>query len=514
LSSQGNLGRGDDTVTTISNSGLTSRVIASPSGRLPSSTWWIGLAGCGLVVAAGAVAGTGHGVSLVGALLGAAAIVGSILVYKRDPVRGLMLLWLIVVLNAPLSTLAGFESSLGQKIRQADELFVLILVGLTILRTLQTDVRIPWWCVLPPIWIALCGLLSALLHQVPISIAVVGLWLGLKLWIMIVVAMLLPWRPGDLERVYKLIATVGVLVGLLGLADFFTGNAATAALHLGLDYEANSTRSSAVHSIFSVPNAYSLFMSILFAISFTRFAVEHRRNDLALAALFAVSVLLSLRLKGFLSLAVVVMVVAFVRAFAQDTEHRRRAVVVAVVGSCMLVGGYIFEANVISHQVSRYTSTSSTARAKLYLTSEKIAADEFPLGVGFGRFASYPSRTNYSPVYDDYYLSSTYGLSRTQPEFIDDVSWPSVLAETGYAGLIAYVLGILTLVWLLIRRLRDPFPDAKWAPLAALCILAVILVDSIGDPALFDWVPAISFALILGPALALRQREPPPMNDS
>jgi hypothetical protein len=49
----------------------------------------------------------------------------------------------------------------------------------------------------------------------------------------------------------------------------------------------------------------------------------------------------------------------------------------------------------------------------------------------------------------------------------------------------------------------------RWIPLAALCALAVVLVDSIASPALFDWVPAITLALVLGPALiATRQVAP------
>jgi hypothetical protein len=318
---------------------------------------------------------------------------------------------------------------------------------------------------------------------------------------MIVVAALLPWKPGDLQRIYKTVTAIGVFVAAIGFADYLTHGSASSALHLGIPYAAGSTRSNAVHSIFSVPNEFSLFMSMLFALSFTRFAIKHSKADLALSLMYALSVVLSLRLKGFISLAAVVMIVAIVRAFEREAENRRRAVIVAVVGCAVLIGAYALEASVLRNQVSRYTSTSSTARAKLYSTSEQIAADNFPLGVGFGRFASYQSRVHYSPVYDQYYLSTTYGLSRSQPEFIDDVSWPSVIAETGYLGFIAYIIGLLLLIGVVLRRLIAAAPDSRWPALGALCVLAVIIADAVGDPTLFDWVPAITFALILGPAL-------------
>ena len=108
---------------------------------------------------------------------------------------------------------------------------------------------------------------------------------------------------------------------------------------------------------------------------------------------------------------------------------------------------------------------------------------------------------HYSPVYDEYELSSVYGLSRAEPKFISDTAWPSVMGETGYAGLAAYALGLIVLILALVRRMRTVTAAMRWVPLAALCTLAVILTDSIGSPALFDWMAATSFALILGLAM-------------
>ena len=212
--------------------------------------------------------------------------------------------------------------------------------------------------------------------------------------------------------------------------------------------------------------------------------------------------LLTLRLKGFLSIAVVVMIIIL----AQRWVYGRSPVAVAVAGVLFVGGAYALESKVVANQVSLYTSSESTARAQLYLTGTKIGADDFPLGTGFGRFASYQSRLNYSPVYDQYGLSSVYGLSRRDPQFIDDTAWPSVLGETGYAGLAIYLTGLLLLAAALIRRIKSVPVAIRWLPLAALCTLAVLMTDSLGDPTLFDWVPAISFALILGPAMALTRR--------
>ena len=461
----------------------------------------VGVSGCMLALIAGAAVGTGHAPAVTGALFGLTVCGVATAVFLRDPVRALIGLWIVVVVNAPLSILAGYDSALGQAIRQADELLVLLLVSLTAWRAIRAGTRVPFRFLLPGLCVGLFGVLGAILHGVPLTITASGAWLGLKLWIMVAVALLLPWRAGDLTRVYRTLTTVGVFVALLGFAELLTHGAVTRTLHLeAIPITAANYRPNAVHSIFYHPNAYSLFMSILFAFTFARFAGTRSRSDLALALLFAISVMLSLRLKGVFSVAVVVAIVGL----TQNAVHRRRSVTVGLIGLLLLIGVYRLEADVISRQVSVYTSAETSPRAQLYRTGLQIGADNVPFGVGFGRFASYPSVLHYSPVYDQYGLSSVDGLSRIHTYYIDDVSWPSVLGEAGYAGLAAYVLGVVVLLVALGRRLRVVPVAMRWAPLAALCTLAVILADSLGAPTLFDWVPAISFAVMFGPAMIVR----------
>jgi hypothetical protein len=316
---------------------------------------------------------------------------------------------------------------------------------------------------------------------------------------MIGITLLLPWKPRDATRVYSVLTKVGVVVAILGFVDYLTHGALSRALHTSIALTGTDAgRAEAVHSIFAHPGEYSLFMSLLFAFAFTRFAVKRGRSDLILALLFAGSVMLSLRLKGFLSLAAVAVIVALVQA----AVNNRGAITILLVGSLLVIAGYSLEGNVIAHQVAHYTSSSETsARRLLYSGGERMANDNFPLGVGFGRFASYPSRLYYSPVYAQYELSSYYGLSRSFPNFIDDTSWPSVVGETGWGGLIIYLIGIIFLILAVIGRLRGPTGNVEFMPLAALCAIAVLLVDSLGDPTLFNWLATTTFAMIVGPAL-------------
>ncbi len=460
----------------------------------------VALGALALTVGLGAGA-TGRSASLLlAALVLAAFVLSAGAVYRRDPVAAFICLWLFEVFNAPLSAAAGYFSPTGEAIRQADELLVVAFLLLTLLRAGRTSQRLPpAYIFAVPLGFAVCGLLGAVTHGVPVTVALVGGWLALKLWTALVIALLLPWRPSDAQRVYRVLVAVGLMVAAIGVLDYLTHAAISRALHTSIyEFRAGAARGEAVHSIFPHPGEFSLFMSLLFALTFARFAARRSRTDLLLALCFAASVMLSLRLKGFLSIAAVIAVVALV----QVAQGGRRGLLVALVGSLVIGGVYLAEASVIAKQLHTYTSSESSARAKLYSTSARIASDEFPLGAGFGRFGTYASRLYYSPVYQQFGLSHVWGLSREFPNFIDDTSWPGIVGESGYAGLAFYAFGLLCLIAALVRRLRARAGPPRWLTLAVLCALVAFLVDSAGDPTLFDWLATTCLALLAGPALA------------
>jgi len=454
----------------------------------------------------GAASAAHDGATIIGAIGALSLCAAATTLYSRDPVLAFIWLWLFEIFNSPLSAIPGYFSPTGEAIRQADELLVVLFVCLTLWRTARSDARLPpLWAILPGVGVALFGLLGAAIHGVPLKVTVVGGWLGLKLWTMLVIALLLPWKRSDVERVYSAFTKIGLFVAAFGLADYLSHDAISTALHISIyAFQAGSLRGEAAHSIFPHPNELSLFMSLLFALTFVRFASTKSKSALILALCFAGSVLLSARLKGFLSLSAVVTIVAIVQVMATQ----RNGALILLVGVLLLGGIYSVEGTVITEQISLYTSSETTARAKLYTTSTQIARDDFPLGAGFGRFATYASHLYYSPVYQQYGLNNVYGLSRKYPDFIDDTSWPGVIGETGYGGFAIFVVGLACLVLVLARRMLTATPDLRWMPLAALCAIAVLLVDSLGDATLFDWLALTSFALIVGPALGATRSAP------
>jgi hypothetical protein len=459
----------------------------------------LGVTGCLLALVIGATAATTHAKLVAGALIALTFCGVWVALYFRDPIGALIWLWLIVVFNGPISAAAGYNSSAGEAVRQSDEVLMLIYLCLTVWQTMRTSIRIPpLRFILPGIGVALFGLLGAAVHNVPLTVTMVGTWLGLKLWVMVGITLVLPWTQDDLTRVYRTFTRVGVLVAVLGFGDYLTHEAISRALGTSIyQFSTESFRGEAVHSIFPHPGEFSVFMSMLFALSFSRFASKRNKSDLIMALLFAASIMLSLRLKGFLSLAAVMAIVAVV----QGLTNNRGTVAILLIGTLLLVAAYSLEAKVITTQLSTYTSSSTTARARLYTTSERIASDDFPLGAGFGRFASYASRIYYSPVYQQYGLNEIWGLSRRYPQFIDDTSWPAVIGETGYGGFAIYVIGVIFVILAVIRRLRTATDATKWAPLATLCAIAAFLIDSLGEATIVDWLSILTIAMFLGTTL-------------
>lgn len=93
-------------------------------------------------------------------------------------------------------------------------------------------------------------------------------------------------------------------------------------------------------------------------------------------------------------------------------------------------------------QISSYLSNPEWARTALMSKSIEVADDHFPIGSGFGTFATWNSGVSYSPLYYKYGLSNIWGLSPNMYQFVGDTYWPAIIAQFGYLGfgLIIYII--------------------------------------------------------------------------
>jgi hypothetical protein len=455
---------------------------------------------CTLTTTLGALSTTHYGLLAIATVAGIGTLAAIGIWFGRDPIGLFIAIWIFEVIQAPLSASVGYASSAGATIRQSSDVLTVLILVLAMWRAFDRSLQLRLLrYALPGIVVMLFGLLSAVVSQASTDVAIQGMWLGLKFWTLLAVAVLLPWSTRDAERVYRALMVTGAVVAGLGLVDYVGHGVVARFLHTSsAETSIGSYRAGAVQSILAFPGEFSLFMSIMAAVACARYISNRQRSEIWLFLLFTLSVFLSLRLKGVLSVGAIILVVGL----CKRRGGRSNFMPAVLLGLILAVLAFSLEGDVISRQVATYSSgDGTTARADLYRVGVAIADDHFPLGVGFGRYASDTSRKPYSTVYDEYGLGGVYGLDRAYPNFTDDTTWPSVMGETGYAGLLSYTIGLLVLIASLFSRFRRCARELQWLPLAGLCTIAVMIVDSLGDPTFFEWRAVTAAALIVGPAL-------------
>lgn len=136
---------------------------------------------------------------------------------------------------------------------------------------------------------------------------------------------------------------------------------------------------------------------------------------------------------------------------------------------------------------------NSSARYMLTYTALQIGKDYFPFGTGWGTFGSAFSVEPYSPVYLKYHLAQVWGLSESHPSFISDSFWPMVLAQTGWIGIVIYVVMLFilgTAIWRMWRK-------NAYAYASALTSLIYLLISSTSESAFVNSF-AVPFAFWIG----------------
>lgn len=135
----------------------------------------------------------------------------------------------------------------------------------------------------------------------------------------------------------------------------------------------------------------------------------------------------------------------------------------------------------------------NTARGALLNRAFAIAKDHFPLGTGFGTYASAPSGSYYSPVYYLYNLNNIWGLGVENPMFVSDSFWPMILGQTGWLGLLVY----LNILFILFKKIINKMKYNSNLKMACLGVMIYLLISSMGESAFVNPL-SLPLAVILG----------------
>jgi hypothetical protein len=456
-----------------------------------------------IAIAVGAVGGMSDG---LGAAIVAAAFVGALAItlgYIHRPFATVAAVWVFLLVQNTIASALGKTSSSGSAINKLENPIILLLLVLTIVFG-EKRVHGRWLIYLPGGFFLLAGLLSAAIHHVPITTAFLGAWLGIKFWVVLVITSKLPWTEAAIDQIVRIIIAGALLVAAGTFLDFVAPGPFRALLHLPAGSDVRVGLQSA-RSIFANPALLASFMFLSLCLLIARMSFQRRRMDIVYAAALAVASVLSLRFK-----AVVGVLVAFGLIWVLRPRNLGKAIgprVVLLALALAAVGGVGYA--VASRQVTQYTTTE-TPRNRMTQVSVEIAQANFPLGVGFGRYGSAPSSFpyRYSPVYNQYGFWMINGLDESNPAFVHDTSWATVIGETGALGWLAYAGGLVALFAALMLQSRNERQVwyAQMMSIAGAATIVAFLVDSAGRPALFDMFTCLSVALVVGPALALGRR--------
>lgn len=143
-----------------------------------------------------------------------------------------------------------------------------------------------------------------------------------------------------------------------------------------------------------------------------------------------------------------------------------------------------------------YIETDTSARKILTQDSIVLANKFFPNGTGFGSYASSMAAQYYSKLYIKlgYYKKTDIGMGEGRfGNFLSDTFWPIVIAQTGWLGLISFVLALISMIVYIVQsRKTDIY--YFWV---AISIIIYDLISSFAAPAFF-YPSAMAPFLFLG----------------
>jgi len=411
-----------------------------------------------------------------------------------------------------LVNLAGsVTTTLGATLHRLHEVFAVAAaarVGLMMSWDRVSTAMRPW------IWLtgafAVLGVVSGIVQQVPALTLARGGFVAVTFALYLLLAMTVSWSDRDCARIMRMALWAGPLLVVSGMVIWMMP---TTVQDLFVDHTMETedfgrAQFAAMQGIFSHPAVFGWAAAVTGCYAVAALLVG-RRGWGALAggslAASVVGVLASLRRKPLVALPVVV-----VYSIVRFGHGWRRWVVLTLFALIAVAAARVAAARLEAEYQDAAVYVDPFAplapRVLLYVTGTEIANADFPLGAGFGRFGSYASIADYSPLYDEYGLSRVYGLSQEYPYYIEDTYWPHLAAETGWFGAVILFAFYVFLLWQAARAVgRAPEPATRAVAIAACLALLEGLLESGAGPvfeeALFAFAVAIPLGITLTRAL-------------
>lgn len=334
------------------------------------------------------------------------------------------------------------------------------------------------------------GMISVYAHDVPVGTWAPGVFLALKAVLFALMVAQIPWTTRDMRVASYLGA--GLILVMIPIAIINVILPATWTAIFSGDVRVDRTFGlPSLVGIFVHPAAFGRIMALL-AIAVLTYQLVIRTTPFTVILLTASSLMafMSFRTKTFGSLLTGAIAVSLRFLSVRGT------LILLLISPIAL---FLALSNVVDQVVSDVDVFffGESARAALIDGGLSLAAQYFPFGAGFGRYASATAASIYSPEYGPLGFEYIYGLGSADDGgmFLNDTQWPAILGESGWIGAACFAIGLGTATVRMYRRSgRDDDQWVRWTALTGFGWLFVFVVESLAAPA-FTSPP--SYALLL-----------------
>ncbi len=127
------------------------------------------------------------------------------------------------------------------------------------------------------------------------------------------------------------------------------------------------------------------------------------------------------------------------------------------------------------NKILLYLSFSWSPRVGMYMTGFELAKKCFPIGSGFGTFASSLSGEYYSKIYYLYGFDRRIGVSPGSYDNLGDAGWPYYYGQFGLIGCLLFIYILFVLYKIIVKK----YLISEWKRKASYLMLAYLLIASL-----------------------------------
>ena len=254
--------------------------------------------------------------------------------------------------------------------------------------------------------------------------------------------------------------------------------------------------------IFSVPtffvSSYVLMAAVLIC--------ESIRKNRIILLIDCLLLFMAQRTKGYVAILVILMLVIFgenkICSFFNKALKNSKLTKTKLEMYCIGVIGCVLAYFLGKNKIQEYMMYGIyAARPALYMVGLRMICDFFPLGSGFGTFASSLSTESYSKIYSMYSIQNVLGLVEGNAIFAADVFWPCIYGQLGILGFFVYLKIIIGII-----------KNNIYCKISAQCKIAILFMWSYAlvastSEAYFTNSSGVQFAFILMMILGIKEKE-------